>query len=757
MIKRLTLFLLFFAVLNLHSQNSIIADSLQKSIRAASSDSSKSRLLSELALQYKLKDTTLAKEYLDRSFKLASSSSYSLGLGKYYEAFGEIRLYYGLYHNAISLFDHAISHYLLAQDEVGQAGAIVDQGNAYLFLAEYEKAFKNYRFALDIYEKNQLPYGICRCLNNMGIIYKNHGEYSKALDTYRKTKDIYEASDDKLSLIDTYINIGNVYVILSDYDLALNYYSNGLEISQELGVKKSIAMILLNMGVIYNKMSDYDKALEFYSRSLKILKKLDDKINISKCLTNIGTNYTEMEKYDLAREYIYKGLSIKKELGDRRSISNGYNFLAEIQFHLGDYNNAIELDKEAIKYKKEFNDIEGLARCYVGVSRAYLKLGELKMALSFADSALTYGESIDVIEHIVSSYYLKKEIFAALGNYPEAYKMSVAYKSFSDSLMNERKARAVNEIEIKYQTKFLEEENELLRLQSSLDAEKMRRQDMMFYAFLIISILLAAILLLVIYFQSRQKRLNKSLYKKNQIITKQNLKLDRLIKTKNTILSIIAHDLRGTIGNQLTTISLINEGDLIDNEERKRLLSKLENTASVSLELLENLLSWSKMQEGLIKYTPTQEDIRDVIRDVIKNLGQMVTDKQLLIKNELDKSIPCFIDKYMINELFRILLSNAGKYSMHGGEINITYSFKDKLHHFEIKDHGIGISKQDIHNIYKGGPVSIRFGTDNEKGSGIGLTLVKEFLEYHQGTLEITSEQQSGTSFIVKLPCTDFL
>jgi len=756
MTNRLCLFMLLFACMNLHAQNSSIADSLQKSVKEARSDASKSILYAELALQYKLKDTTLAMSYLDESLKLASATSYSPGLAKYYETKGEIRLYYGLYNNAIDLFNNAISHYILAQDEAGHAGAIVDQGNAYLFLAEYDKALSNYQFALDIYERIQLQSGISRCLNNMGIIYKNHGEYSKALETYRRTVEIYTEMGDKMSLAEAFINIGNVYVILSDYDLALEYYGNALDLSQELGVKKSIAIILLNMGVIYNKMSDNDKALEYYNKSLKISHEIDYKINISKCLTNIGTNYTEMEQYDLAKEFIYEGLSIKMELGDRRSISNCYNFLAEIQFHVGKFNEAIELDQEALKYKYELSDIEGLARCYVGMSRSYLQLGDLKMALSFADSSLLYSESIDVTEHIVSAYYLKKEIFASMGNYSEAYKMSEAYKSFSDSLMNDKKARAVNEIEIKYQTKFLEEEVELLKLQTNLDAEKMRRQNLMSYAFLAISILLAAILLLVIYFQSRQKRLNAALQKKNLIITKQNLKLDSLIKTKNTILSIIAHDLRGTIGNQITTITLINDGDLSDKEEKNRLLSKLGNTATSTLELLENLLSWSNVQEGLIKYSPAQEDIKEIVKEAIKSLDQMLKDKKLSIKNNVDKSIPCFVDKYMISAMFRNLLSNAGKYSHRGGEIKISYSYIDKFHHFEINDQGIGIHKQDIRNIYQGESVSVQSGTENEKGSGIGLTLVKEYLEYHHGEMEITSDPQSGTSFTVKIPSTDF-
>ncbi|HKK62998.1 MAG TPA: tetratricopeptide repeat protein, partial [Bacteroidales bacterium] len=589
MTRILLLTSLLFTAFYVSGQDNRTIENLKELLDDEPHDTVKIRLLNSLAIEYGLNDTSESKYMLEKALMLAKEQEYSLGIGLTYKTHGKLHFRLGQFNAAIDKYKKAQAQFLLSGEEVKLASVTVDEGNAHLFLSDYDKALNRYNRALAVFERYDNVTGKIRCLNNMGIIYKNYGEYNNALNTYNQVIMLSEQLQDTVSLADTYINMGVVFVHLSSYHRALEHFNKALILAESFGNLKQQTMALMNSGVIHNKLENYSRAYHYYEAALEISRKLKDKVEISKCLSNIGTNYISQGKYKLADDYIREGLAIKQELGDKSSIANGYNFLAQIGYHRENYEEAIELDKKAMVIKREVNDLAGLTRCFSNISRTYIANNQFTQAEAYADSAILYAARTGSIEHTSTAYYVKMKVAEKKQAYKDAYHFAELYKQYSDSLLNENKIKAVNNVELQYEAEFLSIENSSLKMQAQLDEEIIKRQRKINLAVIIVIALIFVLLMFFVYYQKKRSQHYESIQKKNQIITKQNLRLDSLNDTKNTILSVITHDLKGSIGNQLTALSVLGSEEFRNEEERKLVFSRLANSARLSLELLENL------------------------------------------------------------------------------------------------------------------------------------------------------------------------
>jgi signal transduction histidine kinase len=399
-------------------------------------------------------------------------------------------------------------------------------------------------------------------------------------------------------------------------------------------------------------------------------------------------------------------------------------------------------------------DPEGLARGFSNISRTYFASGKTLLALQYADSSLKYGIPITALEHIVTAYDIKMQGLKKLKNFAKALEMSELFKLYSDSLMNERKILAVKGIEFKYQTIALEEENVYLRRQSETDAVLILRHKKIIISIAVAIAMFAIVILLLILIQRKQKHYNRSLEKKNNIITSQNRNLDTLNRTKDKMLSVISHDLRGTIGNQLTALSVLAREEFKDEEERKIVFTRLANSATLSLELLENLSIWTRIQEDRMDFQPEIGSLKTSVRNVLLLYKESLENKELTLQEMLEGSgeFSAYYDLNMIKNVLKNLLSNAIKFTPRGGEIKLILSSKENSIEVCVKDKGIGIEESDISMLNQNLQISKKRGTENEKGSGLGLQIVNTFLEHHKTRLIIFSAPNKGSSVSFELP-----
>ena len=229
-------------------------------------------------------------------------------------------------------------------------------------------------------------------------------------------------------------------------------------------------------------------------------------------------------------------------------------------------------------------------------------------------------------------------------------------------------------------------------------------------------------------------------------------KLKDTIYVKDKFFSIIAHDLKGPIGALASLSNMVYEQfDDFGEEELKEIFQGTRDTSKKTLNLLLNLLEWSKSQIGAIKFNPENLNLYDIVNENININKMVIAKKMIIVENKCDRWEEISADKEMLNTIIRNLLSNAVKFTYENGKIEfgtMEYEGGVKLY---IQDNGVGMDEETKGKLFKIQEKIMSIGTAGELGSGIGLSLCYEFIKKHGWAIEVESRLNEGTRFELKI------
>ena len=237
-------------------------------------------------------------------------------------------------------------------------------------------------------------------------------------------------------------------------------------------------------------------------------------------------------------------------------------------------------------------------------------------------------------------------------------------------------------------------------------------------------------------------------------ISAQRDNLEKLNAAKDKFFSIIAHDLKNPFSVLLSvTTSLTEAFDDLSDLEKNMSIIRINKSVSLLYNLLENLLQWSMSQTGRLKYNPEKNNLFLLVLHNISLLKMNAEKRNISIINNLEEDIYVFVDTDMINTVIRNLVSNAIKFNVNGGTIEINALQKNNMIEIEVKDTGVGLTDEDIKKLFRIDVKNTSIGSGNkEKGTGIGLILCKEFVEKNGGQIRVSSEKGKGSRFCFTVP-----
>ncbi|MBE0649316.1 MAG: tetratricopeptide repeat protein [Bacteroidales bacterium] len=224
--------------------------------------------------------------------------------------------------------------------------------------------------------------------------------------------------------------------------------------------------------------------------------------------------------------------------------------------------------------------------------------------------------------------------------------------------------------------------------------------------------------------------------------------------SKEKLLSVIAHDFRGAVGTQKSILNMVSE-DLADfsKEEIASLIITIKNSVDSTYTIVENLLSWARIMRENIMPRLAVNNFYPVIKDVLEVLKEQAKSKDIALVYKGSKAAKASFDPDLMDIVFRNLISNAIKYSNPGSEVVISVLNEPESLEIIVEDSGIGITQDEIRNIQSNTEkLTSRPGTKSEKGTGLGLIIVREFVAMNQGKLFVESEPGKGTRFIIQFP-----
>ncbi|MGB9664750.1 MAG: sensor histidine kinase [Ignavibacteria bacterium] len=227
--------------------------------------------------------------------------------------------------------------------------------------------------------------------------------------------------------------------------------------------------------------------------------------------------------------------------------------------------------------------------------------------------------------------------------------------------------------------------------------------------------------------------------------------LQKLNNDKNRLLTIVSHDLKAPFNTILNFINLLNDGIEIDEEQKKEYLKYIYDSAKQQIELIHDLLDWSKVESGLLEFTPNFLDLYSIVNKIISGFSGQIHQKQLKIDLKIDRRTKVFFDKNYLKIVLSNILSNAIKFSHKNGKIIISANEERDYSIIQIQDFGIGFSERYLKQLKASNNFEIQIGTMGEKGTGFGLKFCYDIIQSNHGKLNIETQSQKETKVIIKL------
>lgn len=247
---------------------------------------------------------------------------------------------------------------------------------------------------------------------------------------------------------------------------------------------------------------------------------------------------------------------------------------------------------------------------------------------------------------------------------------------------------------------------------------------------------------------------NAVLNSQNELLQERKTELEKLNETKTKLFSIIGHDLKNPISVIIQFSDLMNASyEKYDVAKRREFIAAINNSSRNAFNLLMNLLDWARTQQDRVHVDIQPVQLQAAVNDVILFFKEQLEAKQLSVESDIASTSYVLADKHILHTCLRNILSNAIKYSRSGATISIQADANEQACSIQIKDMGIGMNSTTLHSIFTIQKQSVT-GTASERGTGLGLLIVKEFIQLIHGTLDIHSIENKGTTVTLSLPTT---
>lgn len=570
-----------------------------------------------------------------------------------------------------------------------------------------------------------------------------------------------------------------------NYTKALKYDNLELQEAFTLKDSTSISRGLNFMGYDYGDLGEYDEAYYYFTQSYRIARKLNDSLKMTIALHNVGSVFKELGQYDVAIEHLELSNKISQIIGDLNGRAYYLDELGDVYLRKHEFKKAEEALLSSLQYAREKNISDLEPRTLSKLARLYFLKNELTKSSLYYDSAASLHKKTDNDFGMAENNLGKGEVLMQQGKYDEAlrsmeeslkvakelnarkmesecfnqlsvlaekkgdYRTSLDhYKSFkilSDSLFGQEMVEKLFQNQLRFETETKDYE-----IKSLSDASRKRDSEIKKASFirniLVVVLALTGILLFTIY-RSGQRRIeiNKLLMQHQEEIKRRSVELEQLNEVKDKFFSIISHDLRSPM-NALSGILNLLENENLKPEEFRRLTGELRIQFNHTKGLINNLLDWALLQMDKLKIQPEKVELHNLVDELFKMLSSLHL-KETNLVNMIGPGMYAFADLNMINLVFRNLILNGIKFTEIGGRITISAEANDDMYTIAINDNGVGIDPEVQKILFEKTAGYSTRGTANEKGTGLGLILCKEFVEKNGGKIWLTSELGKGSTF----------
>ncbi|WP_176214646.1 ATP-binding protein [Reichenbachiella faecimaris] len=553
--------------------------------------------------------------------------------------------------------------------------------------------------------------GINHSLNYLGIAYRNRSNYSKALELFFEALKSSEYSKDLQEISYTLINIGNIYIF----------------------------------------QTNYEGAIDYFQRALENAKMIDNKNIIAYCYLNIGRSLVGLERYQAAEENYKKAQEIRLNMNDLEGIVISNVDMAELYIKQNLPDKALKLLTENLVNVKHLNHTSTLSLSYINIARTYMMKKNLVLAKEYIQKSMILNKAHGLINNESQALQLLSEILEKSQDYDQALSYFKLYVATKDSIFNEENTRKIESLHAQYQSEKTEVETKYLREQTRLNEVIIKRQRAIIALAIIACVLFLIVAIVAFWSSNERKKLNAQIEEQKEKAYKHNNDLIDINNEKNNLIRILSHDLRAPINN----IKGLTEIHQSEHEEfgakENQTLNLIKSESDRILSMISKILNVEALNIESKKENLEKVNVIQVLNETIGSFGTSAKTKQIkIVGNFPEQEVAILGDKVHLHQVLENLVSNALKFSQPHTTITLGLEIVGQAAQIFIQDQGPGLTEDDKDKIFKKFQTLSAKPTANEVSTGLGLSIVKKYVEQMKGKIWYESELGKGTKFIVQ-------
>lgn len=589
---------------------------------------------------------------------------------------------------------------------------------------------------------------------------------------------------DKKSSATMYLKIGRLYSDIDKYPEALDYIDSGIGLAQKLGNKKMLGDGYNYKSIVYIQLENYPVALDFSLKALNMYEAIDLQIGIGQSYSKIADIYGSMEEYDNMLNYLNRALEIRKRLPDTSVFPGIYSDIGvaymglknypksllfhsifmnhpnakddeygqslnainmgNVYHHMQDYTQAVACYKRALQGFEKLNNTPGICMAYINLGSAEVTIKQTESGISNSNIALRLALDLNNKSYIANAADNLATGYKQKGDYVNALKYTEMHQQYVDSLNKEDVSKQLQQLNFNYE---LDKKADKI---SQLEKDNIiKEQRSLVKNFIVVGLIIILVVLIAFFIFLTKK--NRLILGQKKEIELQATDLKELNLFKDKILSILSHDLRSPIGSARNIIALMDDSVEMSADEKLFLRMQMGKQLDGMGMLVDNLLQWASSSQNTASYSAAELAVRNIAETSINLLENSATEKKVTIHNNIPENIRAYGVYNQVYTVIRNLLSNAIKFTPANGSITLSAEVANGMVDISIQDTGLGMTAEQVATLFTKNKSST-YGTEGEKGIGLGLTVCKEFVEANGGTIMVTSKVNEGSVFLIRLP-----
>lgn len=605
---------------------------------------------------------------------------------------------------------------------------------------------------------------LSRPLSFIGLAYANKGDYKRSLDFHYQSIQVAEEQSDSVQLAYGYNNLGRMFFDEGDVVRAYDNFIRAKDIFEDMDEGSGLAYVYRSLSNVYKSQGDYQKALEMSKKAFDLRLMIGEPRTTVSALMELGLVYQELNEIDNAILYMKKADSLAAISHDRVTRADVKMGVSEILFTDHKFDEAFQAANEVLMVVTEQTNQKLFLRANMVRGKYFFQNKRFAEAIQVLKEILSNAQTSGNMVFQRDASFVLSEIYRLNNNSVVYNEYWNRYKMLNEKLQNDDLSRQIDRLQFQLEMEKKEKENDRLKAAEAQNIALIAQQR---FQNISLVILAGFITLLAIFFwrtgRKRRHINNKLALRNQQIVTQQreisiqnenlshrNEELQDINNEKDTLMSIVAHDLKSPVNRIFGLARLMEmEGGL--PPQQQEYLKLIRNSTRAGLDLITDLLDVNSIEEGKIKFETF--DLKSFLAELMKSFAIAADPKfiQIKLQNQIQSSVTT--DQDYFSRILDNLISNAIKFSPSGAEIIVSLFMTQDFICLSVKDQGLGFSDSDKKFLFQKFKKLSARPTGGESSNGLGLAIVKTLVGRLNGTVELISAVGKGSEFIVKIPC----